>query len=94
MTKTDLIDTIYLDTGYSKKEAADILEGVLDLIKSTLAGGETLKIAGFGNFVVRDKPSQNGRNPQTGESLKISSRNVLTFNPSPVLLNSINEIGA
>ena len=94
MTKTHLVEIIFLNTGLSKKEAADILEDLLGLIKSTVATGETLKIAGFGNFVVRDKPSRNGRNPQTGESLKISSRKVLTFKPSPVLRNAINETGA
>ena len=88
-----VIETIYLNTGFSKREATDILEDVLGLIKSTLAGGETLKIAGFGNFVVRDKGSRNGRNPKTGEPLKISSRKVLTFKPSPTLRDAVNATG-
>jgi len=90
MTKADLIENVYLKTGFSKKESADIVEMVFDLIKSTLEDGEKIKIAGFGNFVVKDKATRRGRNPQTGEEIEISSRKILTFKPSQVLKASIN----
>ncbi len=90
MTKADLIENVYLKTGFSKKESADIVEMVFDLIKSTLEDGEKIKIAGFGNFVVKDKATRRGRNPQTGEEIEISSRKILTFKPSQVLKAAIN----
>ena len=90
MTKADLIEKVYSKTGFSKKESADILERVFDLIKSTLQEGETIKIAGFGNLVVKNKAARRGRNPQSGDEIEISSRKILTFKPSQVLKGAIN----
>ncbi|MHB1400335.1 MAG: integration host factor subunit alpha [Trichloromonadaceae bacterium] len=90
MTKADLIENVYLKTGFSKKESAEIVEMVFDLIKTTLEAGEKIKIAGFGNFVVKDKATRRGRNPQTGDEIAISSRKILSFKPSQVLKQSIN----
>jgi integration host factor subunit alpha len=90
MTKADLIENVYLKTGFSKKESAEIVETVFELIKTTLENGEKIKIAGFGNFVVKDKSTRRGRNPQTGDEIEISSRRILTFKPSQVLKSSIN----
>lgn len=90
MTKADLIENVYLKTGFSKKESADIVEMVFDLMKNTLEAGEKIKIAGFGNFVVKEKATRRGRNPQTGDEIEISSRRILTFKPSQVLKGSIN----
>ncbi|MBW6511865.1 MAG: integration host factor subunit alpha [Desulfuromonadaceae bacterium] len=91
MTKADLIENIYLKTGFSKKESAEIVEQVFDLIKSTLENGEKIKVAGFGNFVVKEKSSRRGRNPQTGDEIEITSRKILTFKPSQVLKSMIND---
>ena len=91
MTKADLIENIYLKTGFSKKESAEIVETVFDLIKDTLEEGEKIKIAGFGNFVVKEKATRRGRNPQTGEEIEITARRILTFKPSQVLKNAINN---
>jgi integration host factor subunit alpha len=77
--------------GISKKEAADLVEMVFDTIKGTLADGTKIKISGFGNFVVREKRSRIGRNPQTGETIEISARRVLTFRPSQVLRAEVNS---
>ena len=74
-----------------KKEAAEIVETVFDTIKETLERGEKIKISGFGNFVVRDKNARAGRNPQTGQEITISARRVLTFKPSQVLKNVLND---
>ena len=85
MTKADIIENVYEKVGgFSKKEAAEIVETVFDTIKETLERGEKIKISGFGNFVVRDKNARVGRNPQTGEEITISARRVLTFKPSQV----------
>jgi integration host factor subunit alpha len=92
MTKADIIDNVYEKVGgFSKKEAAEIVEVVFDTIKETLEAGEKIKISGFGNFVVRDKNSRIGRNPQTGQEITISARRVLTFKPSQVLKNALNS---
>jgi integration host factor subunit alpha len=90
MTKADIVEALYEKIGFSKKEAADLVELVFDTLKTTLANGQKIKISGFGNFVVREKRSRVGRNPQTGESIEISARRVLTFRPSQVLRAEVN----
>lgn len=91
MTKADLVESIYERVGFSKKESAELVELVFEIIKQTLEDGEKIKIAGFGNFVVREKKSRRGRNPQTGQEIRISARKVLTFKPSQVLKNTLNQ---
>ena len=71
---------------------ADLVELVFDTIKGTLAQGQKIKISGFGNFIVREKRSRVGRNPQTGESIEISARRVLTFRPSQVLRAEVDAV--
>ena len=92
MTKADIVERIYEKVGFSKKESAEIVELVFDTMKETLERGEKIKISGFGNFIVRDKKSRVGRNPQTGREIEISARRVLTFRPSQVLKNALNGI--
>ncbi len=91
MTKADLVETIYEKIGFSRKESAEIVDLVFDLMKETLEGGEKIKISGFGNFLVRQKRSRKGRNPQTGKEIRITARRVLTFKPSQVLRKSLNS---
>src|SRR6187401_1798325 len=90
MTKADIVEALYEKVGFSKKEAADLVELVFDTIKQTLSQGQKIKVSGFGNFVVREKRSRIGRNPQTGESIEITARRVLTFRPSQVLRAEVN----
>lgn len=90
MTKADIAERIQLKTGVTKKEAADYLEFVLNIMKAALKNGETLKISGFGSFIVKQKNDRRGRNPQTGETITIEARRVLTFKPSTVLRQSVN----
>lgn len=82
MTKADLADSIYEKVGLPKKEAAEIIETLFDLMKNVLADGESIKIAGFGTFLVRKKGARKGRNPKTGVEIEISQRRVVTFKPS------------
>ncbi|GFO64127.1 MULTISPECIES: integration host factor subunit alpha [Geomonas] len=91
MTKADIVEKIYEKVGFSKKESAELVETVFDLIKSTLEEGDKIKIAGFGNFVVKEKSDRRGRNPQTGEEITIVARKILTFKPSQVLKSAINS---
>ena len=91
MTKIELAKQLHQELGIKQKEAADHVEALLDLIKETLATGENVKISGFGIFEVRDKNARRGRNPQTGESITIEPRRVLTFKPSAILKDGINR---
>jgi integration host factor subunit alpha len=91
MRKTDLADKVVEKLGVSKKESIDVLSMVLDEIKSSLQRGETVKIAGFGNFVVREKKARKGRNPKTGEEIGITPRRVVTFRSSQLFKQSVNE---
>ncbi len=90
MTKADIVETVYEKIGFSRKESAELVDLVFDFMKETLENGSKIKISGFGNFIVREKRSRKGRNPQTGEEIQISARRVLTFKPSQVLRKAIN----
>ena len=82
MTKAELSDRIYEKIGLSRKEALGIVEMLFESIKSILADGESIKITGFGTFLVRKKSARKGRNPKTGTELEIEPRKVVTFKPS------------
>jgi len=90
MTKADIIEKVYQKIGFSKKEASELVEMVFDQLKVVLCNGDKVKISGFGNFIVRGKKERVGRNPQTGDQIKISARRVLTFRPSQVLKAILN----
>lgn len=72
-------------SGFSKREAAEYVDAFFTTIKDTLESGETVKVAGFGNFVVREKKARVGRNPQTGAEIQIAARRVVTFKASDLL---------
>jgi integration host factor subunit alpha len=91
MTKADIVERIYKSTNTSKKDAADLLEEVFSILKNTLEAGEKIKIAGFGNFEVKQKNDRKGRNPQTGKEMTITARRILTFKPSILLKTRINK---
>ncbi|HET6490085.1 MAG TPA: integration host factor subunit alpha [Syntrophales bacterium] len=91
MTKIDIIQNVCDRLGFSKKDSARIVESVFDIMKDELAKGDKVKISGFGNFVVKDKNSRRGRNPQTGAEIEISARRVLTFKSSQVLKKALNS---
>ena len=91
MTKADIAERIQDGTGLTRKESAEMMEEVFSIMKSTLEQGENLKISGFGSFVVKQKSDRRGRNPQTGETITISARRVVTFKPSTILRAAINS---
>ncbi len=90
MTKADIVEKVYQKIGFSKKEASDLVELVFRTLKDTLQNGDKVKISGFGKFEVRKKKERIGRNPQTGDQIKISARRVLNFSPSQVLKAMLN----
>jgi integration host factor subunit alpha len=90
MTKADLVSKIYDKVGLSKKESTIIVELIFEIIRTALENRNKVKISGFGNFNIRTKKVRRGRNPQTGEEIAITARNVLTFKASPVLKKALN----
>jgi len=90
MTKIDIIQNVCDKLGFSKKDSAKIVESVFDVMKDHLEKGEKIKISGFGNFVVKEKKSRRGRNPQSGQEIEITARRVLTFKSSQVLRRALN----
>jgi integration host factor subunit alpha len=93
MTKADLVDLIHERVSSSKKDAGAVVEEVFAIIRTGLCGGAKVKISGFGTFVVNQKKSRRGRNPQTGEPITIDSRRVLSFKASQVLKELVNNNG-
>jgi integration host factor subunit alpha len=90
LTKDRLIESI-VGTGVTKKEAAKIVETLLQTIKSTLENGEDVLISGFGKFCVKEKKERRGRNPQTGQDLTLDPRRVVIFSCSGVLKDRLNQ---
>ena len=89
-TKDRLIDAI-VQTGTTKREATQIVETLLETIKSTLENGEDVLISGFGKFCVKEKKERRGRNPATGNDLMLDPRRVVTFSCSGVLKDRLNQ---
>ena len=94
LTKKDIINSIYMQIGFSKKISENLLEDVLNTIIENLKINKKIKIAKFGTFSIRNKKSRIGRNPITKENKVISDRNVVLFKPSKEfkdLVNSTND---
>jgi integration host factor subunit alpha len=91
LTKDALIEMIRDKVGYPVTEAKDILEIILEEIKTKLEEGVEVKISGFGKWTVKEKRSRPGRNPHTGDKIQISARRVVTFNPSDKLREAVNR---
>ncbi len=85
MTRVDIVNKIHKKVGFSKSEVNTIVKSVFDIIKETLQREDKIVISGFGNFIIRNKKSRRGRNPQTGEDFEIGSRRILRFKPSPII---------
>ena len=92
LTKAELAD-ILVDkvSNVTKNDAKEIVELFFEEIRSTLARGEEIKISGFGNFQLRDKPQRPGRNPKTGEEVPITARRVVTFHASQKLKGMVEH---
>ena len=91
VTRADLAEALYREIGLSRTESAGLVEAVIDKIIEALIRGETVKLAGFGTFTLRDKNERIGRNPKTGEEVPITSRRVLTFKPSQMMRDRIDS---
>jgi integration host factor subunit alpha len=85
LTKADLADLLFEKVGLNKREAKDMVESFFEEVRIALEAGEGVKLSGFGNFQLRDKPQRPGRNPKTGEEIPITARRVVTFHASQKL---------
>jgi integration host factor subunit alpha len=85
LTKAELAELLFEQVGLNKREAKDMVETFFDEIRDALERGESVKLSGFGNFQLRDKPQRPGRNPKTGEEIPITARRVVTFHASQKL---------
>lgn len=79
MNRGELIATVAQETGYTQKQVGEVLNSTLGTIVNAVAGGQKVLLVGFGSFEPRDRQAKNGRNPKTGESIKIAATRVPGF---------------
>ena len=89
LTKAELADLLFEKVGLNKREAKDMVETFFEEIRTALENGQSVKLSGFGNFQLRDKPQRPGRNPKTGEEIPITARRVVTFHASQKLKSMV-----
>ena len=90
LTKSDIVAKVH-ELGFSKTKSVEIIESLLEIIKSTLENGEDVLISGFGKFCVKHKRARRGRNPATGDDLILKERKVVTFKCSGKLRDMLNH---
>jgi len=91
LTKADIIESVQQECVFPQKKSTELVEQLIETIKSTLASGEDVLISGFGKFCVNEKNERKGRNPATGDSMMLRPRRVITFKCSGKLRRKINE---
>lgn len=92
LTRAQIVEKLFARNLFTKGEAAHIIETLFELMKQSLEAGDDVLISGFGKFCVKDKSGRRGRNPQTGESMMLESRRVVTFKHSGVLREKMNGV--
>jgi len=91
LTRKDLAKAINQKLGFSQRSSALLVDEIFSCLKKSILAGESIKLVQFGTFSVKNKASRMGRNPQTGESLEITERQVVTFKASKILRQWINN---
>tara|TARA_B100001758_G_C17863697_1_gene330321 strand:+ start:41 stop:337 length:297 start_codon:yes stop_codon:yes gene_type:complete len=91
LTKKDIVNSIYMQIGFSKKISENLLEDLFQVILKNIITDKKVKISKFGTFILRKKSKRIGRNPKTKEEKVISERNVILFKPSKELKEYINN---
>jgi integration host factor subunit alpha len=91
LTKAKIVEAIQSQNSITKKESSELVESVINIIKTTLQDGEDVMISGFGKFCVKQKKARRGRNPATGQELMLDPRKVVTFKCSGKLRDRIND---
>ena len=91
LTRKDLIEMMYDSIGIQKKECGGLIESIFEIIKTELEEGNSVMISGFGKWSVKKKNPRKGRNLQTGETMPINARTVVTFKPSAVFRQVLTD---
>lgn len=91
ITKAELAVALHDELGLNKRESKEFVEQFFETVKSALEEGSAVKLSGFGNFGLRDKPARPGRNPKTGQEIPISARRVVTFKASQKLKEAVDN---
>lgn len=91
LKKIDISKAIHNKIGYTKSLSEELVDSILSAMKIQLKKGHSVKIHGFGSFIVKNKKARKGRNPQTGQDIIIAARAVLKFQISKVLRNIFKE---
>ncbi len=89
MNKTDLVELVAKKTGLTKKDSDAAVSAVLEGVEDTLAKGNKVQLVGFGTFEVRERKAREGRNPATGETIKIAAQKVPAFKPGKALKDKV-----
>ena len=92
LTQAELADLLFERVGLNKREAKDMVEAFFEEIRNALETGDGVKLSGFGNFQLRDKPQCPGRNPKTGQEIPITARRVVTFHASQKLKSDVEQL--
>ncbi len=90
LTKADIVEAIAKQKGYTINRSFEVIESLLEIIKSQLESGQDVLISGFGKFCVKEKKERLGRNPNTGEAMMLAPRKTITFRCSRKLRDKIN----
>ena len=91
LTKAQMVESVQNQIGLPRNRSSEIVETLLEIIKSTLASGEDVLVSGFGKFSVNEKKARRGRNPSTGEDMMLEARKVVTFKCSGKLRDRVNR---
>ena len=91
MKKSEMIEAIATSTGVSKTEAEKVFNATFDLFKDELSKGEKVSVAGFGVFKISERAARDGRNPQTGETIKIAASKSVSFKAGTALKEEVNK---
>lgn len=91
LSKAMIAETLLLESGLSKADSREMVEQFFEIIRHSLENGQHVKLSGFGNFTLRDKPQRPGRNPKTGEDVPVMARRVVTFKSGLKLKTKIEQ---
>ena len=94
MNKTELINAVADKAGTSKKDTEAVINAAMDVIKETVAGGDDVQLIGFGTFGIAERAAREGRNPQTGETMKIAASKAPKFKAGKAFKDAVNVKGA
>lgn len=91
LSKAMIAETLCDELDLAKLDSKEMVEQFFEILRHALENGQHVKLSGFGNFTLRDKPKRPGRNPKTGEEIPVEARRVVTFKPGLKLKTKIEE---